>query len=368
MTLSVDELKRYQQQINLPEIGIEGQVKLKQAKVAVVGAGGLGAPLLLYLASSGVGTLGVIDDDYVDQSNLHRQILYGENDIGLAKTSCAAEKLTALNANSIIHTHHTRLTASNAEAILRDYDIVADCSDNFSTRYLLNDVCFQLDLPLVSASIFRFQGQCMTFYGKRGPCLRCLFPDMPDINTFMNCSEAGVLNVLPGLFGIMQATEILKWILNQGELLIGRVLSVDLLKTQFREYHLPKNQDCDLCANHRMMHDYRENKTCSPGDKTMSEMIITITELKKLLDQHADIQLVDVRTIEKHVAYNIGGKHIPVAELPQRMNELDPEKLVVTYCTSGGNSMRALQLLVNAGFTMVKSLDGGMTEWQAREV
>lgn len=355
-------MMRYQQQINLPEVGEAGQLKIKNAKVACVGAGGLGTPLLLYLAASGVGTLGIIDDDKVELSNLHRQILYQDKDIGRSKAECAAEKLSAYE--SIIHIHPARLKPDNAADLLRQYDIVADCSDNFSTRFLLNDICFQLDKPLVSASIFQFQGQCMTFHGKRGPCLRCLYPDMPDENGILNCDQAGVLNVLPGLCSMIEASEVLKWILSIGELLIGKVLIVDTLKMRFLEYELPKNPDCDLCVNGRMMHDNLRHDSCIKGENMNREYIITSFELNELLRKNSDFQLVDVRTVDKHVAYNIGGKHIPMAELSDRFNELDPEKLVVTYCTSGGNSLRALQLLLSVGFKTVKSLDGGMTAWR----
>jgi len=360
MTLSPKELQRFQQQIHLPEVAEAGQLRLKNAKVACIGAGGLGSALLLYLTRAGVGTLGIIDDDKVELSNLHRQVLFQENDINHSKAQCAAEKLSS----SQIHVYQTRLTISNAESILKDYDIIADCSDNFATKFLLNDICYLLDKPLVSASIFRFQGQCMMFHGRRGPCLRCLFPVMPNANEFMNCEEAGVMNVLPGLFGILQAAEIIKWILQQGDLLIGRVLAADILAMQFREYALPKNPDCELCVNHRIIHDIYTTSQCKRGANNMPDFIITPHELHELMQKNADIQLLDVRTIEKHKAYNIGGKHIPTAELADRLNELDPNKLVVTYCSMGGNSMRALQLLLSKGFRSVKSLEGGMTAWQ----
>jgi len=362
MTLSSKELQRYQQQINLPAVGVAGQLRLKNAKVLCVGAGGLGSPVLLYLAAAGVGTLGIVDDDKVEITNLHRQILYGKKDIGLYKSEIAAEKLAEYSIN--INSHPIRLTKENAEEIINQYDIIADCSDNFATRFLLNDLCYILDKPLVSASIYQFQGQCLTIHGKRGPCLRCLFPEIPKANEFQNCGEAGVLNVLPGLFGMIQATEILKWILQVGELLLGRVMVVDVLKMQFQEYKLFKNPDCELCMNGRIIHENFEPTSCKTGENKMPEFIITTFELNKLLKKNADIQLVDVRTLEKHQAYNIGGKHIPIAELTERVNELDPQKLVVTYCTSGGNSMRALQLLLSLGFKSVKSLDGGMTAWQ----
>lgn len=355
-------MNRYQQQINLAEVGIAGQEKLSNAKVACIGAGGLGTPLLLYLAASGVGTLGIVDEDKIELSNLPRQILYQDKDIGRSKAECAAEKLSSYE--SVINIHKTRLNSANAAEILSQYDIVADCSDNFSTRYLLNDICFQLDKPLISASIYHFRGQCMSFHGKRGPCLRCLYPQMPRPDEFQNCEQAGVLNVLPGLCGLIQATEVLKWILKAGDLLLGRVLLLDALKMQFEEYQLPKNPDCDLCMNGVMMHDYLEHDSCVRGKNMNREFIITSFELNDLMRSNSDFQLLDVRTIDKHLSYNIGGKHIPMSELSDRVNELDPEKLVVTYCSSGGNSLRALQLLLSVGFKTVKSLDGGMMAWR----
>lgn len=362
--ISSYEIKRYMQQINLPHVGIEGQIKLKNAKVLCIGAGGLGTPLLLYLATSGVGTLGIVDDDKVELSNLHRQILYTEADIGRFKVECALNKLAAHHSQAKINIYNTRLMADNAEEIINQYDIVADCSDNFATRFLLNDICFQLNKPLVTASIFQFQGLCMTLPGKQGPCLRCLFPDIPLADEFKNCEQGGVLGVLPGLLGLIQAAEVTKWILDQGDLLIGRVLMVEVLKMQFREFYLPQNPDCDVCRYHRIITPGQASEPCSRRNTLMLEYIITPHELNEFLKNNTDLQLVDVRTIEKHNAFNIGGKHIPTAELSDRFNELDPDKLVVTYCTSGGNSMRALQFLLSVGFKSVKSLDGGMTAWQ----
>lgn len=358
------ERERYQQQLNLQEVGVAGQLRLKQAKVACIGAGGLGTPLLLYLAAAGVGTLGIVDDDKVELSNLPRQILYGEQDLGLLKVECAKTRLLHTHATTNIDIYPVRLNADNARAILASYDIVVDCSDNFATRYLLNDICHALDKPLVSASIMQFQGQCMTLYGKRGPCLRCLFPKMPQADAVMTCEQAGVMNVLPGLFGVMQAMEVQKWLLQQGELLLGRVLVIDGLKMQFSEYYLPKNPDCELCGDYRNMHAKNDSEPYLEANNVMNQYMISPRELRALMQDKADIQLVDVRALDKHLAFNIGGKHIPTSELSDRFNELDPAKMVVTYCTSGGNSMRALQFLLSAGFSSVKSLDGGMTAWQ----
>lgn len=358
--LSSHDMQRYVQQMNLASVGVDGQIRLKNAKVLCIGAGGLGTPLLLYLASAGIGTLGIVDDDIVELSNLHRQVLYNDADIGQLKVNCAADKLSVHHPHVNIFTYVEKLTAENAEAIIKQYDIVADCTDNFTTKYLLNDMCVRIDKPLVSASIFQLTGQCMTFSGMHGACLRCLFPDIPHATEFQTCEQGGVLGVLPGLLGLIQATEVMKWILQTGDLLVGRVLMVDILKMQFRDFTLPKNADCEICSKYC---NIRAHKNKEP-EVIMQEYIIFPQELNELMKNNADIQLVDVRTIEKHLAFNIGGKHIPTAELPDRFNELDPGKPVITYCTSGGNSMRALQFLLSVGFKQVKSLEGGMTAWQ----
>ncbi|VVC77019.1 putative adenylyltransferase/sulfurtransferase MoeZ [Aquicella siphonis] len=362
--LNPEEIIRYQQQIKLPGMGLTGQLKLKNAKVACIGAGGLGTPLLLYLASSGVGTLGIVDHDCVDRQNLHRQILYHERHFGKPKVECAREQLAEQYPDAKIRVHQVELTGLNARELISQYDVIADCSDNFATRFLLNDLCVLLDKPLVSASVSQFEGQCLTVAGQHGPCLRCLFPVVPERGTVQTCEQGGVLPVVPGILGMIQAGEVIKWILQEGVPLMGRLLHLDMLKMAFKEYHLPKNSDCEICGFSRGIkseHPFHANKR---SHINMNEYHISPLELRDLLSNKPDIQLLDVRTTEKHNAYHIGGQHIPLEELPGRLNELDPDKLIVTYCTSGGRSMRALEFLLSEGFNLVKSLDGGMTAWK----
>lgn len=364
MTLTPNELKRYARQITLSSIGIEGQLKLKQARVLCVGAGGLGTPLLLYLAAAGVGTIGIVEDDQIDMSNLPRQILYHDEHIGRSKGEVAQQQLRLINPHLTLQTYFTRLDVHNALDIIHSYDIVADCSDNFFTRYVVNDSCFKAQKPYVTASISKFEGQCAMFLGTQGPCLRCLFPVPPSEDSLLNCEEGGVLGVLPGLLGMIQATEIMKWILQLGELLVGKVLMVNALRMQFREFQLSPNPDCEGCAHYRMMEPVNVPYADLRSQKKMNEYTISVEELKEALERNEDIQLIDVRTPEKHQAFNIGGKLIPLDDLGQHLHEVDANKLIVTYCTSGGRSMRALQFLLDAGFTSVKSLEGGMTAWQ----
>jgi adenylyltransferase/sulfurtransferase len=361
--LTLEEVKRYTQQIKLQNIGVSGQLKLKHAKVLCVGAGGLGSPLLSYLSAAGIGTLGIVDDDRIELENLHRQLLYRGHHVGMLKATTAQAQLTELNPDVQVISYPLRLTVDNASEIIAAYDIIADCTDNFSSRYLLNDMCFRLNKPLVSASISQYQGQCTMFNGKQGPCLRCLFPECRD-EEVLNCEEGGVLGVLPGLLGMIQASEIIKWVLQDGEPLAGKVLAVDIRTLDFRLFRLPQNPDCDLCVHYRNIDLLQKHNTCMRVKPRMNEYIITPQELTEKLKNNEDIQLIDVRTQEKHQAFNIGGRLIPSDELADRLHELDPDKLIVTYCTSGGRSMRALQLLVNSGFKLVKSLDGGMTAWQ----
>jgi adenylyltransferase/sulfurtransferase len=357
------ELLRYATQLKLDNIGIKGQQILKNSRVLCVGAGGLGSPLLMYLAAAGVGTLGIIDDDNLELSNLQRQILYQTKYIGEPKTKIAQRQLMALNPEIEIKIYPQRLIAQNALELISQYQIIADCSDNFSTRYLINDICFQTKIPFVSASVSQYEGLCTTFLGSIGPCLRCLFPIPPQTDIIPNCVTGGVLGVVPGLLGMIQATEIIKFLLQLGDLLVKRVLSIDILQMNFREFQLQRNSACTICVDTpatSSQHSYL------PEAENMNAYIITPEELKELLAANANIQLIDVRTAEKHEIFNIGGKLIPTQELPERLHELDPNKPTVTYCTMGGNSMRALQYLLSVGFKDVRSLDGGMTLWQER--
>jgi len=363
MTITKEDFQRYQHQINLAEVGLLGQDKLRQASVLCVGAGGLGTPLLLYLAAAGVGTIGIIDDDMIELSNLHRQIIYTSSDIGKQKTLAAKQRLEELNPTIRIHCYHEKMTEVNASQLINEYDIVADCTDNFATRYLINDTCYQLNKAFVTAAVNQFEGQCALYTGKSGPCLRCLFPDPDHIGANADCETAGVLGVVPGVLALLQATEIIKWILQQGQSLVGRVITINLLKMQFREFALAANPDCTVCRSCRTI-----SSICSSteGKNNMNQYLISIASLQNALANHEDIQLVDVRTLEKHLAFNIGGLHLPYDELPTRLDELDPLRPVVTYCTSGGRSMMALQYLLSVGFKSVRSLDGGMTAWQEK--
>lgn len=348
MLLGTDELARYAQQIKLPLIGIDGQTKLRKARVLCVGAGGLASPLLLYLAAAGVGFLGIIDDDRVEVSNLQRQILYNTNDIGKMKATQAQQTLSTLNPHVDITIYPYRMTHSNAEEIISKYDIIADCSDNFTTRYLINDACFRANKPVVFASIHQFRGQCSTIYPHQG-CFRCLFPNIPEVEALPRCDVGGVLGVLPGLLGTIQATEVLKYIIGMGELLIGRFLSIDVLSLQWSEFSWSKNPDCELCVHDRIKHVCEE---------------ISVAELKDRMQGSTPPFLLDVRTSKEHAIFNIGGMLIPLQELPERLHELNSQAEIVVYCHLGQRSLHAIELLKKAHFSHVRSLAGGLKAWQ----
>ena|SRR3990167_8233626 len=356
-SLSSAELFRYSRQINLREIGLSGQEKLKNARVLCVGLGGLGSSLLLYLAASGVGRLGLVDSDAVELSNLQRQILYREPQISCTKTASAAAQIQALNSNIQVDTYCEKLTENNAAQLIRQYDILADCSDNFYTNYLIHDVCFSQRKPYVYASVSQFQGYCSFFNGK-GPCLRCLFPT-PDPELSPPCNESGILGVVPGILGAIQATEVLKWILGIGQLLEKKLLIADLLKMTFREIQLSQNPDCSLCVNHQSLQ--KIHYPANPGHcLRLVNHSITAKEMRDFL-KNSEVTLVDVRSIEEHEVYNIGGKLIPLTELPERLAELNPSHLILLYCYSSQRSIQALKILLGAGFSSVKYLIGGIS-------
>jgi molybdopterin/thiamine biosynthesis adenylyltransferase/rhodanese-related sulfurtransferase len=357
--LSTDELTRYAQQIKLDSIGLIGQEKLKNAKVLCVGLGGLGSPLLLYLAAAGVGTLGLIDDDKVELSNLQRQILYDSTQVGQEKTVAASAQLLALNPNLHVNTYTEKLSLSNATQLIGEYDLIADGSDNFYTRYLLHDVCFELKKPYVYASASQFQGYCSIFNGS--PCFRCVFPTPPAAHLIPNCSAGGVLGVLPGLLGMIQATEIIKWILNIGTALEKRLLMVDVLDMRFKEIQLTQNPDCALCVKHHDFNELTRPTTCDPAFD-FEDYAITAEALPAFL-QGSQVCFIDVRTEEEHQAQNMGGRCIPLAALPHRLNELDKHQSIVLYCQSGKRSLVALKLLLEAGFSSIKYLDGQLV-WE----
>ncbi|HEX3891325.1 MAG TPA: molybdopterin-synthase adenylyltransferase MoeB [Terracidiphilus sp.] len=369
--LTTDELARYSRHLILPEVGMEGQQKLKAAKVLCVGTGGLGSPLAFYLAAAGIGTLGLVDFDVVDASNLQRQIIHSTKDIGRKKLDSAAEKLTALNPALKVVKHETMLTSANALDILKDYDIVADGTDNFPTRYLVNDACVLLGKPNVYGSIFRFEGQASVFATKDGPCYRCLYPEPPPPGLVPSCAEGGVLGILPGLVGVIQATEVIKLILGNGNPLIGRLLLVDSLNMKFRELKLRKNHECPVCGDNptvTQLIDYQN--FCgivpeTPQEANLKNGIpqITVKELKRRIDAGEDVQLIDVREPYEYQIAQIGGKLIPQNDVPQRVNEIDRDREVVVQCKSGGRSQRIAEFLQQAGYPRVVNLAGGITAW-----
>lgn len=369
--LTTDELSRYSRHLILPEVGMEGQQRLKAAKVLCVGTGGLGSPLAFYLAAAGIGTLGLVDFDVVDASNLQRQIIHSTKDIGRKKLDSAEEKLTALNPALNVVKHDTMLSSANALGILKDYDIVADGTDNFPTRYLVNDACVLTGKPNVYGSIFRFEGQCSVFATEQGPCYRCLYPEPPPPGLVPSCAEGGVLGILPGLVGVMQATEVIKLILGKGESLIGRLLLVDALNMRFRELKLRKNPDCPVCGEHPTIHqliDYQQFCGIVPETKENSNMKngipqITVQELKQRIDSGDDVQLIDVREPYEYQIAQIGGKLIPQNDVPQRLSEIDPSREVVVQCKSGGRSQRIAEYLKQQGYPRVANLAGGILAW-----
>jgi molybdopterin/thiamine biosynthesis adenylyltransferase/rhodanese-related sulfurtransferase len=370
--LSNDEIARYSRHLILPEVGMEGQQRLKAAKVLCVGTGGLGSPLAFYLAAAGIGTLGLVDFDVVDASNLQRQIIHSTKDVGRPKIDSAAEKLTALNPFMKIVKHETMLTSQNALEIIRDYDIVADGTDNFPTRYLVNDACVLTGKPNAYGSIFRFEGQASVFATQHGPCYRCLYPEPPPPGLVPSCAEGGVLGILPGLVGIIQATEVIKFILGKGEPLIGRLLLVNALDMRFRELKLRKNPDCPVCGTHptvTQLIDYQQfcgivpEAKMAPVQNGIPQM--SVKELKSRLDAGDDLYILDVREPFEYQIAQIGGHLIPLNDLPKRMNELNTAQEIVVQCKSGGRSQRAAEFLAKNGFQKLHNLAGGITAWSS---
>ncbi|TWC59659.1 MULTISPECIES: molybdopterin-synthase adenylyltransferase MoeB [unclassified Burkholderia] len=367
--LSNDEIKRYSRHLLMPEIGMTGQHRLKAASVLCVGAGGLGSPLATYLAAAGVGRIGLVDSDVVDLSNLHRQILHHTADIGRSKVASARDKLRAQNPEIDIVMHDTMLTPDNALDICAGYDIVADGSDNFPTRYLINDACVLLGKPNVHASIFRFDGQATVFDARRGPCYRCLFAEAPRPGEVPNCAEGGVLGVLPGLLGLVQATEVIKLILGVGEPLIGRLLAFDALAMRSHELRLEKDPDCPACGTRPTLRELRreavEQPACGLPQPVVAE--IDAEALRALLDDpSARPTLLDVRDPNEWEICRIeGAQHIPMGLLGERLHEVDRGAEVIVYCLAGKRSSTAAALLKQAGFARVRSLSGGIRAWAA---
>jgi len=366
--LSKDEILRYSRHLIMPEVGMEGQLKLKQARVLMIGTGGLGAPLGLYLAAAGVGHLGLVDFDAVDFTNLQRQVTFGTNDVGRRKVEAARERLANLNPEIEIRVFETMLTSANALELFRDYEIIVDGTDNFPTRYLVNDACVLSGKINVYGSIFRFEGQATVFGAPGGPCYRCLYPEPPPPGLVPSCAEGGVLGVLPGIVGSIQAMETIKLILGKGDSLVGRLLLFDALQMRFRELKLRKNPDCPVCGEKRTLTkliDYQEfcgirGEEAAP---TVSVPEITPRELKARLDRGDDIYILDVREPHEYQICQIGGHLIPLGDLPRRVNELDSSREIVAHCRSGKRSADAVAFLRQAGFRKIWNLRGGILAW-----
>jgi adenylyltransferase/sulfurtransferase len=375
--LTREELARYARHVTLPDVGVEGQRTLKAARVLCVGAGGLGSPASMYLAAAGIGTIGVLDADAVDASNLQRQILHDTADVGEPKVASARERLRAINPNVTIETHPVRLTAANALDILGRYDIVLDCSDNFPTRYLVNDACVMLGKPDVFGAIFRFEGQASVFGVKNGPCYRCVFPEPPPPGLVPSCAEAGVFGVLPGVIGTIQATEAIKLILEIGEPLVGRMIVYDALDMAFRDLKVPKDPDCPVCGSHpsvRTLIDYdafcglgAPEHVAAPAEPAATHPVITAGELKARMDRGDRPFLLDVREQFEHDLVRLDDDLlIPLGELSARHRELDPGREIVVYCHHGNRSGKATAFLRRQGFPGARNLRGGIEEWAVK--
>ncbi len=364
--LSHEEILRYSRHLILPDVGVEGQKRLKAARVLLVGAGGLGSPAALYLAAAGVGTIGLVDFDVVDKTNLQRQIIHGTAAVGKPKLESATERIRDLNPNVRVEAFETRLTSENALDIIRDFDIVADGTDNFPTRYLVNDACVLLGKPNVYGSIFRFEGQASVFCAKAGPCYRCLYAEPPPPGLVPSCAEGGVLGVLPGIIGSIQAMETIKLILGAGEPLIGRLVLFDALKLQFRELKLEKDPDCPVCGSHPSVTELIDYEAfCGIGaEPSYDGAEITAQDLKAEWEGNPDLLVIDVREPHEYeIAHIAGAVLIPLGELPDRLGELDGHRAVVTHCHHGARSLKALEILKAAGFAKVRSLRGGIDAW-----
>jgi molybdopterin/thiamine biosynthesis adenylyltransferase/rhodanese-related sulfurtransferase len=386
--LTNEEVARYSRHLILPEVGMEGQQKLKAAKVLCVGTGGLGAPLALYLTAAGVGTIGLVDFDTVDESNLQRQIIHSQSTVGMLKVDSAEIMLKGLNKNVNVVKHNTMLTSANALEIFAEYDVIADGTDNFQTRYLVNDACVLTGKPNAYGSIFRFEGQASVFATEEGPCYRCLYPEPPPPGLVPSCAEGGVLGILPGLVGVIQATEVIKLILGIGEPLIGRLLLVDALGMSFRTLKLRKNPDCPACGTHEIQALIDYDQFCgiapptavgplevsshgiTPQDSNVIDGIpqVTVEELKARMDAGTTPFILDVREPHEYAIVNLGVPQIPVGQLPDRLSEIPVAKdaEIITHCKTGGRSQKAALALKSAGFTNVKNLAGGITAWADR--
>ncbi|HKW43732.1 MAG TPA: molybdopterin-synthase adenylyltransferase MoeB [Thermoplasmata archaeon] len=366
--LAPGEIKRYSRHLILPEVGLAGQLKLKQSSALIIGAGGLGVPLTQYLSAAGVGRLGIVDFDVIDETNLQRQVLYGTRDVGRKKLEVAKERVAQINPNVDVRGYETRLTSDNALDILKDYDVVIDGTDNFPTRYLVNDAAVLLKKPNVYGSIFRFEGQASVFDAQKGPCYRCLYAEPPPPGLVPSCAEGGVLGVLPGIVGSIQATEAIKLLLGRGDTLVGRLLVFDALRMKFRELKLRKNPDCPICGTNptiKELIDYEE--FCglrNPSEQVSEEAQITVEELNARIQKGEEVVLLDVREpMEWEIAHLDRAVLMPVAQVPARMNELSTADEIVVYCKTGIRSGRITNFLRDVGFRKVKNLAGGIDAW-----
>ncbi|HXV64619.1 MAG TPA: molybdopterin-synthase adenylyltransferase MoeB [Vicinamibacteria bacterium] len=373
VSFSHEEIQRYSRHLIMPEVGMDGQAKLKQARVLMVGAGGLGAPLGMYLAAAGIGRIGIVDFDRVDLSNLQRQVTYSANDVGRPKLDAAIQRLSGINPHIELVPHEARLSSENALELFGDYDIIVDGTDNFPTRYLVNDACVLLGKPNVYGSIFRFEGQVSVFYAERGPCYRCLYPEPPPPGLVPSCAEGGVLGVLPGIVGSLQALEVIKLALQKGDSMIGRLLVFDALEMRFRELRQRKDPDCPICGTSptiRELIDYEAfcGIPAQPVEAPEGSVpTVTVEELKRLLDSDSGVFVLDVR--EPHewdIVHLEQATLIPLGRLPHEVHRLDSARDIVIHCRSGARSAKATEFLMGAGFTRVRNLEGGILAWADR--
>jgi adenylyltransferase/sulfurtransferase len=368
---SHEEIKRYSRHLIMPEVTLEGQKRLKAGRVLTIGTGGLGSPLLAYLAAAGVGKIGIVDFDRVDHSNLHRQIIHRTSSVGKPKVESAREAIADLNPHVEVETYETSVRSDNAMEMIKDYDVVVDGTDNFATRYLVNDACVLLGKPNVYGSIFRFDGQVTVFWADRGPCYRCLYPEPPEPGLVPSCAEGGVLGVLPGIIGTLQAVETIKILLGVGDLLVGRLLLFDALQMKFREMKLRKDPKCPICGPERTIHeliDYNQFCGTAPVDAPARRLVtapqISATELKSRLDRGEVVRILDVREPHEYKINRLPSSVLmPVGELPKRLHELDSAEEIVIYCKGEERSEKAFRTLQTAGFRKLAVLEGGVDAW-----
>ncbi len=364
-SLSTEEIRRYSRHLILPEVGLEGQLQLKQSKVLLIGTGGLGAPMALYLAAAGVGTIGLVDFDIVDESNLQRQVIHGTSDVGRKKIDSAEDTLRDLNPNVTVVRHEVALSSDNALHILAEYDVIADGTDNFPTRYLVNDACVLLGKPNVYGSIFRFEGQASIFALPDGPCYRCLYPEPPPPGLVPSCAEGGVLGLLPGIIGLIQATEVVKILLGKGELLKGRLLLYDALGMRFRELKLRRNPECaGRCSKISGLIDYQAFCGVSQAQPPSTQADVTPLELSEMIKNRDDFVLIDVREPHEYQIARIPQSVlIPLQQLGGQLTTLDPSKRYVVHCKGGTRSAKAVDLMKQQGFIHVSNMQGGILAW-----